>query len=119
VASHRKFKQRKNRRACRVRKHLKQGGFTRPRVSVFRSLRHIYAQVIDDAAGVTLVSCSSLDLENLSGDKKAVAQAIGLELARRAKDKGITTAIFDRGSFLYHGRVKALAEGLREGGLEI
>jgi large subunit ribosomal protein L18 len=119
VAAHRKIKQRTNRRICRVKAHLKQGGFTRPRVSVFRSLRHIYAQIIDDAAGVTLASCSSLDLENLSGDKKAIAQAIGLELAKRAKGKGVTAAIFDRGGFLYHGRVKALAEGLREGGLEI
>ncbi len=89
------------------------------RVSVFRSLRHIYAQVIDDSIGKTLVSCSSLDLENLSGDKKAIAQAIGFELAKRAQNKGITTAVFDRGSFLYHGRVKALAEGLRDGGLKI
>lgn len=119
MASHRKFKQRKERRACRVKAHLKQGGFTRARVSVFRSLKHMYAQVIDDAAGVTLASCSSLELDNLSGDKKAIAQAIGLELAKRAKDKGIVAAVFDRGSFLYHGRVKALAEGLRAGGLEI
>lgn len=119
MASDRKYKQRKNRRTKRVRAHLKQNNVARPRVSVFRSLRHMYAQVIDDAAGKTLVSCSSLDLAELNGDKKAVAQAVGRELAKRAKDKGITAAVFDRGSFLYHGRVEALAQGLREGGLEI
>lgn len=119
MASHKKFQKRKERRACRVKAQLKQAGGTRVRVSVFRSLRHMYAQVIDDTAGVTLASCSSLELENLTGDKKAIAQAVGLELAKRAKDKGIVAAIFDRGSFLYHGRVKALAEGLRAGGLDI
>ncbi|EKE05167.1 MAG: 50S ribosomal protein L18P [uncultured bacterium] len=90
-----------------------------PRVSVFRSLKYIYAQVIDDINSTTLVSCSSLELKNLKGDKKAIANAVGKELAKRAQEKGITTAVFDRGSFLYHGRVKALAEGLREGGLNI
>ena len=119
MTANRKLKQRKNRRVCRVRARLKKGGVAHLRVSVFRSLRHMYAQIIDDVIGTTLVSCSSLDLEAVSGDKKVIAQAVGLELAKRAKDKGITAAIFDRGSFLYHGRVKALAEGLRDGGLKI
>lgn len=89
------------------------------RVSVFRSLNHIYAQIIDDSAGKTIASCSSIDLKKASGDKKAVAHIVGLELAKKAKEQGITAAVFDRGSFLYHGRVKSLAEGLREGGLKI
>jgi large subunit ribosomal protein L18 len=78
----------------------------------------MYAQIIDDVQQVTLVSCSTLDVE-VKGDKKAQAQAVGIELAKRAKSKGIAHAKFDRGHFLYHGRVKALAEGLREGGMEI
>jgi large subunit ribosomal protein L18 len=88
-------------------------------VSVFRSARHIYGQIIDDATGNTLASCSTLEVKNIEGDKKTIAHQIGLELARRAQEKGISKVAFDRGSFLYHGRVKALAEGLREGGLEI
>lgn len=90
-----------------------------PRVSVFRSSNHIYAQIIDDAAHKTLASCSTLELKNISGDKRARAHQIGLELARRAKELGIAAVSFDRGQFLYHGRVKALAEGLREGGLHV
>ena len=105
------------RRALRVRAKLKSSSL--PRVSVFRSLKHMYAQIIDDRAQKTLSSCSSLDLKNLEGDKKEVAFAIGRELAQRAIAQGITAAVFDRGSFLYHGRVKSLAEGLREGGLNI
>lgn len=114
----RKIKQRTNRRVLRTRKNLinSQG---LPRVSVFRSLKHIYAQIIDDAAHRTLVSCSSVELENLSGDKKNVAHVIGNTLAERAKNLGIKAVIFDRGQYLYHGRVKALADGLREGGLQV
>lgn len=115
----RKIKQCAKRRALRVRNHIRQSASLKPRVSVFRSLQHIYAQVIDDVAGKTLVSCSSLDLKKISGDKKAVARLVGLELANRAKEKGIATAVFDRGSYLYHGRVQALADGLREGGMTI
>lgn len=112
----RKNNQKRSRRAYRVRSTLK--GSSLPRVSVFRSLTNIYAQLIDDLGHKTIVSCSSLELK-AKGDKKAQAQAVGLELAKRAKEKGVEAAKFDRGSFLYHGRVKALAEGLREGGLKI
>lgn len=92
---------------------------TLPRVSVFRSLRHIQAQVIDDQAQKTLASCSSLELTGIVGDKKAMAGAVGKELAKRALAAGVSAAVFDRGSFLFHGRVKALADALREGGLKI
>ncbi|KKT24125.1 MAG: 50S ribosomal protein L18 [candidate division TM6 bacterium GW2011_GWF2_43_87] len=77
------------------------------------------AQIIDDKAQRTLVSCSSLELTGLTGDKKAIARAVGLELAKRALSNKIESAVFDRGRFLYHGRVKALAEGIREGGLHV
>lgn len=90
-----------------------------PRVSVFRSLKNIYAQLIDDAQQKTLASWSTLECKDLKGDKKSVAHAIGLKLAEKAKKTGITTVVFDRGIYLYHGRVKALAEGLREGGIKI
>lgn len=114
----RKIKQRTHRRELRTRKNLinSQG---LPRVSVFRSLKHIYAQIIDDAAHTTLASCSSVELDNLTGDKKNIAHAIGNELAVRAKKIGISAVIFDRGHYLYHGRVQALADGLREGGLQV
>ncbi len=111
-----KNKQRKQRRAERTRKKLSMSGL--PRVSVFRSLNHLYAQLIDDAQQHTLASCSSAELK-AQGDKKAQAHAVGIELAKRAQQKGVEQAKFDRGQFLYHGRVKALAEGLREGGLKI
>ena len=114
----RKIQQRKNRRAVRVRASIRACS-TLPRISVHRTLKQIYAQIIDDSARKTMVSFSSLELKNVSGDKKAIAHAVGKELAQRAKDKGIASAVFDRGSFLYHGRVKALADGLREGGLTI
>lgn len=103
------------RRKMRVRNHVKRGGH---RVSVTRSLKHMHAQLIDDATHKTLASCSSLQLD-IVGDKKAVARAVGLELARKAKELGVVRAVFDRGPFLYHGRVAQVAEGLREGGLSI
>ncbi len=106
------------RRQMRVRSKVKQHG-TSQRVSIFRSLNHIYAQIIDDNAHATLTSCSSLELKNLEGDKKAVAHAVGKELAKRAQAQGIEQAFLDRGKFKYHGRIKALADGLREGGLSI
>lgn len=109
---------RKKRRALRSRSRLKANGIL-PRVSVFRSLKNIYAQLIDDINGVTLASCSSYELDNVKGDKKAIAFAVGRELAQRVRDKGVDSVIFDRGSYLYHGRVKALADGLREGGLNV
>lgn len=113
----RKNKQRVLRRINRVRKKL--NTVTRPRISVFRSLNHIYAQLVDDQTSVTLASCSSLVLADVNGDKTAVAHAVGKELAQRAKEAGVESAVFDRGRFKFHGRVKALAEGLREGGLQI
>jgi large subunit ribosomal protein L18 len=95
---------------------------TRPRLTVFRSGRHIYAQVIDDAKGATLAAASSLDKDLKSGLKtgadKEAAKRVGLLLAERAKAAGVETVVFDRGGYLYHGRVKALADGAREGGLQ-
>ncbi len=87
-------------------------------MNVFRSDRHIYAQIIDDKAGVTLVSASSLEkgYEGKGSDKEA-ARAIGKAVAQKALEKGITTVVFDRSGYVYHGRVKELAEGAREGGL--
>ena len=90
-----------------------------PRLNVFRSEANIYAQIIDDVSGVTLVSASSLDkaVEGYGGNV-AAASAVGKLIAERAKAKGIENVVFDRGGYLYHGRVKALAEGAREGGLQ-
>ena len=105
------------RRVMRVRAKVKRYGMP-PRVSVFRSLKHMYAQIIDDMNHSTLASCSSLEMDTLKGDKTAVAHALGLELAKRAKEKGVDTVVFDRGRFKFHGRVKALADGLREGTLK-
>ncbi len=107
----------RKRRELRVRRKVRNTGV--PRVSVFRSAKNIYAQVIDDAQGKTVVSCSTLELKDLSGSKKERAHRVGKELADRAKKVGIETVVFDRGPFLYHGRIAALAEGLREGGLRI
>jgi large subunit ribosomal protein L18 len=116
------------RRKKRVRKKIF-GYPERPRVSVFRSHKHIYAQVINDVEGHTLVALSSLSPEvrtkveelKSKGEVKGkvdVARLVGRMLAEKAKEKGITKVVFDRGGYKYHGRVKALAEGLREGGLE-
>ena len=108
------------RRKKRVRKKVF-GTAERPRLSVFRSARHIYAQIIDDSQGVTLVAASSMEKElrgaSKADDKKAVAGKIGQLIAGRAKEKGISKVVFDRSGFMYHGRVKALSEGAREGGL--
>ena len=99
-----------------------QGSSERPRLNVFRSLRHIYVQVIDDASGNTLVSASSLGLpeDNQSNglSKTQLAQRVGTEIAQRAKTAGVNRVVFDRGGYKYHGRVKALAEAARKGGLE-
>ncbi len=113
----RKIFQRKKRRLLRSRKRLGQSEL--PRVAVFRSLNHIYAQLIDDKLQKTLASSSTLEFKDLKGDKKTKAHAIGLKLAEKAKELDIKQVVFDRGSFLYHGRIKALAEGLREGSLKI
>lgn len=113
----RKVKKRTQSRKLRVRSKFTSSGL--PRVSIFRSLKYIYAQIIDDVNQKTLASCSSLELKSIKGNKTAIAKKIGLELAKRAKTAGIEKAVFDRGPYLYHGRVQSLAEGLREGGLEL
>lgn len=89
-----------------------------PRLNVFRSNKNIYAQIIDDVAGVTLASASALDKEISGGNKTEQAQAVGKLVAERASEKGIKKVVFDRGGYLYHGRVAALAEAARENGLE-
>ena len=108
-------------RHIRVRKRV-QGTLERPRLCVFRSLSHIYAQIIDDAQGHTLVAATTLEADmqaELGGkDKKGQAKVVGQVLARRALAAGIRQVVFDRGGYLYHGRIKAIAEGAREGGLE-
>ena len=95
------------------------GTAQRPRLNVFRSSKNIYAQIIDDVNGVTLAAASSLDksFEGQGGNKEA-ARKVGEMIAKKAADKGITDVVFDRGGYLYHGRVKELAEGAREGGLK-
>ena len=109
------------RRRSRVRRTLKANAVDRPRLSVFRSSQHIYAQIIDDASGKTLVSASSLEKELRAslktGADKTAAAAIGKLVAERAKSAGVTKVVFDRGGYLFHGRVKALADAAREGGL--
>lgn len=119
-----KIKQAKRgRREARVRTRTR-GAPEQPRLAIFRSAKHIYAQVIDDTAGRTLVAAGDLNLgKKVSGGSKesgkiAIAREIGKLIARRAISKGITKVVFDRGSYKYHGRVKALAEGAREGGLQ-
>lgn len=98
------------------------GTMERPRLSIFRTSSHIYAQVIDDTDGITLVSASTLDKEfagsGKKGGNKDAASTIGKMVAKRALDKGITKVVFDRNGFLYHGRVKALSDGAREAGLQ-
>ena len=102
----------------RVRKNIS-GTAERPRLSVYRSLNHIYAQIIDDTKGTTLVSASSLekDFEGYGGNIDG-AKAVGNLVAKKALEKGIKAVVFDRGGYIYHGRVAALAEGAREGGLD-
>ena len=108
------------RRRQRVRTSLRKRGGVRPRLSVHRSGRHIYAQIIDDAEGRTVASASTLDkdVRGQAGANAAGAGDVGRRLAERAKAAGITRVVFDRGGFLFHGRVKALADAAREGGLE-
>ncbi|NCB63320.1 MAG: 50S ribosomal protein L18 [Clostridia bacterium] len=114
---------RPNTNAQRLQRHKRvrakvSGTPERPRLNVFRSEANIYAQIIDDSTGHTLVAASSLEKEfEGRGSNKEAAKQIGLLVARRAKEKGIETVVFDRGGYLYHGRVKELAEGAREGGL--
>ncbi len=107
-------------RRRRVRTSLRAKGGTRPRLSIHRSSQHIYAQVIDDANGVTVASASTLekDVRDTTGATTTAAAEVGKRLAERAKAAGVSAVVFDRGGFIYHGRVKALADGAREGGLE-
>jgi large subunit ribosomal protein L18 len=111
----------------RVRKHVRVrkavvGSVERPRLNVFRSSKHIYAQVVDDVNGHTLVSASSLSKELVgqfkTGANKAAARAVGKLIAQKAKEKNVEKVVFDRGGYVYHGRVKELADGAREGGLK-
>ena len=110
------------RRRQRVRRNLRRAANNRPRLSVFRSSRHIYAQIIDDATGRTLAAASTLDgglKTNLkTGADIAAASAVGKLVAERAKVAGVVQVVFDRGAYLFHGRVRALADGAREGGLD-
>jgi large subunit ribosomal protein L18 len=117
-------KERRERIGLRLRKRIT-GTAQRPRLSVFRSVTHIYAQVIDDVQGVTVVSASTLEptvkaklADGARGGNIAGAKAIGQAVAERLKEKGITRVVFDRGGFLYHGRVRAVADAAREAGLE-
>jgi large subunit ribosomal protein L18 len=109
----------RQKRHRRIRKRLSGTG-SRPRLCVFRSLHHIYAQVIDDATGRTLAAASSLDAElrPTPGNKSDMARVVGKTVANRAQLAGVNTVVFDRGGYLFHGRVKALAEAAREQGLE-
>ena len=115
---------RPNTNAQRLKRHKRvrskiSGTPERPRLNVFRSETNIYAQIIDDVAGKTLVSASSLEKAfSCDGTKTDAAKKVGQMVAERAKAAGITTVVFDRGGYVYHGRVQALAEGAREGGLE-
>jgi large subunit ribosomal protein L18 len=110
----------RQRRHRRIRVSLS-GTDQRPRLNVFRSLQHIYAQVIDDSTGTTLASASTNEAHaraDASGSKTDRARSVGRTIAERAKEKGVTTVVFDRGGYMYHGRIKALADGAREAGLE-
>jgi large subunit ribosomal protein L18 len=113
-----------DRQAARVRRHLRvrkkvSGTPAKPRLAVFRSEKNIYAQIIDDVNAVTLVAASSLDkdFEGIGSNREA-AKLVGEAIAKKAIEKGITEVVFDRGGFVYHGRVQSLAEGAREAGLE-
>ena len=109
-----------DRRRQRVRTSLRATASGKPRLSIHRSGRHIYAQVIDDTAGKTLAAASTLDkdLKGKTGATRDGAAAVGKAVAERAKQAGVSKVVFDRGGFLFHGRVKALADAAREGGLE-
>jgi large subunit ribosomal protein L18 len=113
------------RRSSRTRRHLRvrkkvTGSPQRPRLVVNRSARHMFAQIVDDTKGQTLASASTLDasIRGTDGDKKAKARQVGALLARKASEAGITSVVFDRGGYAYHGRLAELAEGAREGGLD-
>ena len=115
-------KARSERRKATVRRAVKQAASGRARLSVFRSSKHIYAQVIDDEKGVTVAAASSIE-KDMRGSLKtganiSAAKEVGKLIAKRASEKGVKTVVFDRGGYLYHGRIKALADAAREGGLK-
>lgn len=115
--------QKVSRNVARVRRHLRvrkkvHGTETCPRLNVFRSNAHIHAQIIDDDKGMTLVSCSSVALKLANGSNVEAAKVVGTELAKKALSQGIERVVFDRSGYLYHGRVKALADAARENGLK-
>jgi large subunit ribosomal protein L18 len=114
----------KSREIGRIRRHARvrekvRGTAARPRLAVYRSLAQIYAQVIDDVAGKTLAAASSLDTKDSKTKKSERAKAVGTAIGERAKKAGITEVVFDRGGYRYHGRVKALAEGVRAAGVKV
>ena len=104
-------------RKARVRKALAARGALRPRLSVFRSSKNIYVQVIDDAHGVTVAAASTLEAGKSGGGDKEAAAKVGALIAQRALEKGVKDVVFDRGGYIYHGRIKALADAAREAGL--
>ena len=112
-------KARTDRRRATVRRAIKEAATGRARLTVFRSSKHIYAQVIDDLKGATLAAASSLekDMRSKTGANVDAAKAVGKLVAQRAIEKGVKSVVFDRGGYLYHGRIKALADAAREGGL--
>ena len=113
-------KARTNRRKATVRRAIKDAATGRARLTVFRSSKHIYAQVIDDLKGATVAAASSLekDMRSKTGANVEAAKAVGKLVAQRAIEKGVKAVVFDRGGYLYHGRIKALADAAREGGLQ-
>jgi large subunit ribosomal protein L18 len=115
--------ERRSRRKLRIRRKVV-GTASRPRLTIFRSLNHIYAQAIDDLSGQTLASASSLNDSGVKaiaseGKKTTLSSAVGKAIAERLKEKNVTAAVFDRNGYLYHGRVKAVADGAREAGLQL
>ena len=114
-------KEQKNKKRVRIHDRIRKkltGSDERPRLSIYRSTSHIYAQIIDDRKGVTLVAASTAEGKSKAGGNVASAKDIGKQIADKAKAKGISKVVFDRGGYLYHGRVKALADAAREAGLQ-
>ena len=110
----------KEKRRLKIRKSIRSkisGTKERPRVSVFKSNKAIYSQIIDDMSGNTLVSCSSVDIKKFGKNNVESSKEVGMKLAEKAKKKGIKKVIFDRGGYVYHGKIKSFADGAREGGL--
>ncbi|MEC7858587.1 MAG: 50S ribosomal protein L18 [Bacteroidota bacterium] len=110
----------KEKRRLKIRKSIRSkisGTKERPRVSVFKSNKAIYSQIIDDISGSTLVSCSSVDIKKFGKNNIESSKEVGVKLAEKAKKKGINKVLFDRGGYVYHGKIKSFAEGAREGGL--